>query len=660
MSLLAAALAIWLAGGFASLCAGSRRRLATRIGVGTAVAGSTLALAGVQRLLFGGGAAETVMLPWAMPLASHLSCSLDSLSAVFVALTALLTALAAIYGAGYLRHAPANQPPAVSWGLFNLLTASMTGVFVAANVLFFLLAWECMSLASFGLVLSEHDRPDVRRAGLIYFVATHLGTALLLVMFLLLGRETGSLDFSTFHALRTPGLAGTLFLLAVAGFGTKAGFMPFHVWLPEAHPAAPSHVSAVMSGIMIKTGLYGLLRTILWLGPPPFWWGGLLIAIGALSGVLGILLALAQQDLKRLLAYSSVENMGIMTLGFGLGLVGLASHHPTAAVLGFAGGLFHAANHAFVKSLLFFSAGSILHATGTRTIDRLGGLLKTMPVTGAAFLTGAAAICGLPPLNGFISELLIFAAAFQLLAGATLPVAVAALTAIVSLALIGGLAVACFAKAFGAAFLGEPRRPLPAPVHEAGPCMRAPMLALAGLCFLIAAAAPTTLRLLAPAAQLYLGDAAPAAWVDLVSMPLAIVACAGACLLGLTALLLALRRFLLSGRSVTASVTWDCGYAAPTARMQVTASSFAQPLLWVMRYVLLARRRFSSPRGLFPAEAACASETPDIYQDRFYRPLFAAVEKALARLSWLQHGKLNLYILAIVLALLVLLFWKMR
>ena len=259
------------------------------------------------------------------------------------------------------------------------------------------------------------------------------------------------------QGIHTQGLAGVLFLLAVIGFGTKAGFMPLHVWLPEAHPAAPSHVSAVMSGVMIKTGIYGLMRAFTFLGTPPLWWGWVLVAIGLTSGVLGVLFALAQHDLKRLLAYHSVENIGIIALGLGVGLLGMSTGSPVLIVLGFGGALLHVLNHALFKGLLFLGAGAVVHGTGTREIDQLGGLLKRMPWTAATFLVGAVAISGLPPLNGFVSEFLIYLGAFKGGISTGGPVAVPLLALIAGLALIGGLAVACFTKAFGIVFLGEPR-----------------------------------------------------------------------------------------------------------------------------------------------------------------------------------------------------------
>ena len=388
-----------------------------------------------------------------------------------------------------------------------------------ANGLLFLMCWEGMSLASFFLVMSEHERESVRRAGWTYLVAMHLGTAFLLVLFLLLGRDSGSLDFDRFSV--GPGTAGVAFLLAIVGFGTKAGFIPVHVWLPEAHPAAPSHVSAVMSGVMIKTGIYGLLRTLTFLGPMPAWWGWTLLATGVVSGILGVLFALAQHDLKRLLAYHSVENIGIIALGLGIGMLGVSYGIPAMAVLGFLGGLLHVFNHAIFKSLLFLGAGAVQQSTGLRDIEHLGGLLKRMPITGGAFLVGACTISGLPPLNGFVSELLIYLGALAGVAEGNRASghswALLGVLVIGGLALIGGLAGACFTKAFGCVFLGEPRSAQAHDGREAGSTMRVAMLLLAGACIVIGLTAPlwpivmegAVLQLIPASAQLGFGDSKP-------------------------------------------------------------------------------------------------------------------------------------------------------
>ena len=326
------------------------------------------------------------------------------------------------------------------------------------------------------------------------------------------GLRTALIFLSLFSTQHQPiSRAGLIFLLALIGFGTKAGLAPLHVWLPEAHPAAPSHVSAVMSGVMIKTGIYGLLRVLTFLGPPPPWWGWTLVGLGAISGIYGVLFALAQHDLKRLLAYHSVENIGIIVLGLGLGLLGIHYRNAPLAALAFAGSLLHVVNHAVFKSLLFLGAGSVLHATGTGEIEELGGLWKRMPVTGAAFLIGAAAICGLPPLNGFVSEWLIYAGALKgLVADLRIDARIASTLGIGALALIGGLAAACFTKAFGVVFLGEPRGPHAEHAHEAAAAMCLPMVLLAVACLTVGLCGYRVPDLLRPAIQVLTASSMPA------------------------------------------------------------------------------------------------------------------------------------------------------
>ncbi|HPA79121.1 MAG TPA: proton-conducting transporter membrane subunit, partial [Kiritimatiellia bacterium] len=416
--------------------------------------------------------------------------------------------------------------------------------------------------------------------------------------------------------------------------------------------------------VMIKTGIYGLLRSLTYLGTPPPWWGWLLIGLGAASGILGVVFALAQHDLKRLLAYHSVENIGIILLGLGMGLLGLSYEHPLVAFLGFAGGLLHVINHAVFKSLLFLGAGSVLHATGTREIDHLGGLLKRMPITGLAFLIGSVAICGLPPLNGFLSEFMIYLGAFvALTATPALPLGAPAASVVVfaALTLIGGLAVACFTKSFGIIFLGEPRSEAAVRAHECGLAMRIPMLILAALCVILGLSGAVLPRLLNPAVQVMTGQQilATSAGMDIGRLlgnialfPLAAIALAGCLFL--------LRVRLLKGKPVAETGTWDCGYAATTARMQYTASSYADPIVRLFKFFLQTRKKFISPKGFFPEKSSFSSTTPDFYRERMYRPAFHAVEKFLTRLQWLQHGRLNLYILCIMVTLIALLIWKLK
>lgn len=654
MQLLLASLLLLVLSGLLSWALGDSKA-ATRAGVWGGIAACAVGLVPAVQALLGTPIPE-LRAAWDVPGGSFY-VGLDALSALFLVPILALSALGLLYGSEYMAH---SRRPRGHWLFYNLLTASMALVVLARNGVLFLVAWETMAVASFFLVTTDDDRESVREAGWTYLVATHLGTAFLLGLFALLGRYAGSLDFDRFEALAglPAGAAAAAFLLAVVGFGAKAGFVPFHVWLPEAHPAAPSHVSAVMSGVMIKTGIYGLVRALTFLGPPPAWWGWTLVALGLVCGIGGVLFALAQHDLKRLLAYHSVENIGIITLGLGTGLLGLAKGVPAVAVLGFAGALLHVINHAVFKGLLFLGAGSVLHAAGTGDIDHLGGLIKRMPRTALAFLVGAAAIAGLPPLNGFVSEYLIFLASFR---GATSPatgLAVPLMVGLAGLALISGLAAACFAKAFGIVFLGEPRSAHVEHAHDPGAPMRLAQGVLAGACVAIGLAAPLSVHAVLPAAGVAMG--LPATDVLGTHAPgLGGITTSFAALFALAAALAWLRRRLLAGRAVGETGTWDCGYAAPTARMQYTASSFAQPLTDLFQAVLRTRAALTPPQGLFPGAAACATHTPDVCREGLYRPLFEALGRGLVGLRRLQHGNLHLYILYIALTLLVLLAWKL-
>jgi formate hydrogenlyase subunit 3/multisubunit Na+/H+ antiporter MnhD subunit len=645
-----------LAGGLGALFCGRRSRLAGFFGAGGALLGAGTGLATALPALLG-RTPPLLRLDWGLPMGSF-SLALDPLSAFFAVPVLGLCALAALYGTEYMESYSSRRALGPSWFSFNLLMASMLVLTAARDSVLFLIAWEVMTLASFFLVVFEDEKESVRQAGWTYLVAAHLGTACLFLFFMLLGREAGSTDLSVAPAF-PPRLAGAAFLLALVGFGTKAGFMPMHVWLPEAHPAAPSHVSAVMSGVMIKTGIYGLLRALTLLGAPPPWWGWCLLAIGAVSGVLGVLFALAQHDLKRLLAYHSVENIGIIALGLGLGLLGRAHGMPLVSLLGFGGALLHVLNHALFKGLLFLGAGSVLHAAGTRDMEHLGGLLKRMPWTGTSFLVGSAAICGLPPLNGFVSEFLIYLGAFSAVVGGA-----ASWGALVIgvLALIGGLALACFTKAFGVVFLGEPRGEKAAAAHECGWPMRLSLATLAAGCVLIGLWGPLVLLWSREALLQVSGMRAQAFQTLLFSgvlPPLLWVSVAGAILLAGLILAAVARARLLRGRPVSESGTWDCGYAAPGARMQYTASSFAQPITGLFAGFLRGRARAAGPEGYFPAGASYATETPDLFRERFYVPVFSAILRLAWRLRWLQHGRIQLYVLYIAMTLLVLLLWRL-
>lgn len=614
------------------------------------------------------GDEPSLALRWNPALGASFTVGMDMLSGVFLLPIYALGAAAAAFGAGYMRSEHGRRAAGTSWLFYALLVAGMAMVVLARNAMLFLVAWETMSLSSFFLVTTENEKESVRQAGVTYLIATQIGTAFLFVLFLLLGvggaavddgAGAATLDFSRLGPAGG-GAASAAFLLALVGFGTKAGIVPLHVWLPEAHPAAPSHVSALMSGVMIKTGIYGIVRVLTFLGAPAVWWGWTLVAVGAASGILGVLFALAQHDIKRLLAYHSVENIGIICLALGLGLLGSSLGVPVLAVLGFAAGLLHVVNHALFKGLLFLGAGAAVHAAGTRDLDMLGGLARRMPVTAAAFFIGAISICGLPPFNGFVSEFLLMSGALGAVAGAGVAAAAAGALVVASLALIGGLAAACFTKAFGVAFLGEARTGGAAIAREAPASMLAPMLALAAGCLAVGLLGSFAAGAIAPLAAALAG---PSSAGSLVLLParegLSRVLVAAAILGGIAVLLVVLRALLLRGRTAASAPTWDCGYGAATPRMQYTSSSFAQPLLAVFRGLLGTRQGGTAVEGMFPRGARFSSETPDPFEHGMFRPLFRGMGWLFSRLRLLQHGRLQLYVLYIAAALVILLVWKL-
>ncbi len=599
---------------------------------------------------------ESFLADWPLPI-GEIHVGLDSLSAFFLACIFVISGLVTVYGAGYLRPYIGKRRLAPALTFFNLLVAAMVALVIARDGIFFLVAWEVMSFASFFLVTFENDREDVRRAGMTYLIASQLGVAFLFAMFALLGHSAGSFNFDSFAGNVPAGgsLAGICFLLAVVGFGTKAGFVPLHIWLPDAHPAAPSHVSALMSGVMIKMGIYGLLRTLLFLGSPPAWWGALLVGIGIVTGISGVLHALTQRDIKRLLAYSSVENIGIIALGLGVGIIGQSHGNGAVAFLGYAGALLHVFNHGLFKSLLFEGAGSVLHATGTRNIESLGGLYRHMPVTGLTFLAGSLAICGLPLFNGFASEWLVYLGAFQ--AGSGLPAAwgVTAIAAIPALALIGALAVACFVRAFGVVFLGESRTEAVTGAHEAGIAMRLPMIVTAVLCAVVGIWPAGALRLIAPAVQMFTHAAATTETLE----SLTAITRIASVLAGLVIVLVLARKVLLRGREVSQAPTWGCGYALPTPRMQYSAASFVEPLLRPFMALIPIRVRRDGPNGFFPVKATYEERLGDAAGERVLAPASRAFIQALSRVRIIQQGRIQLYLVYIAATLVILLVWQL-
>ena len=654
-----AAILLIVLGGAAAVVLRARGRWGQLAGQAGAIAGCAIGLAGAVRVL-AFGQTQSLSAGAFMP-GGAIHLEIDPLAAFFLLPVFGLSILTAIYGGSYLSGRDEGSGSAATWLHLNLLTAGMAVVVAAHDGLLFLVAWEIMALSPFFLVIFDDRQAPVRHAAWTYLAATHLGTAFLLVLFVLLGARAGSSDFDAYVTVlkADPTLCSVAFVLALIGFGAKAGIVPAHVWLPEAHPVAPSHASALMSGAMIKIGIYGLVRMLSLLGTPQPWWGWTLIAIGASSGVLGVLFALAQHDLKRLLAYHSVENIGIILLGIGLGVLGLATGMPALAVLGFAAGLLHVVNHSIFKGLLFLGAGAVQHGAHSLELEELGGLLSRMPWTGTAFLVGAAAIVGLPPLNGFVSEFLLFYAGFVGVLQPAPVTALAGLAAIVIMGLISGLAAACFAKAFGIVFLGSPRSLAAAAAHEAERPMLAAMAVLAVLCVIIGLGAPLVISALADVVAVATGAAAGSIRAQLApaiaSLLITVAIFVVLILLAVAVWLLRARR--LAGRRIGRGPVWGCGYLFPSPRMQYTASSFAQPLTTQFHLFVRNREAFSPPQGYFPRAASYASDSGDPWLRLLFAPTFRWFDRIVGRLNVIQHGHIHVYVLYVAATLVALLFW---
>ena len=582
------------------------------------------------------------------PLGAAGLLRLDPIAAFFLIPILLLSASGSIYGIRYFGDG--HEGAARLRVLYGLTTACLALLVAAAHAITFLLAWEGMAITAFLMVITEDREPETQRAGWIYLIATHTGTLCLFGAFALMASTLGNFAFSGFSSgFASTGRGTLVFCLFLVGFGIKAGIFPFHFWLPVAHAAAPSHVSSFMSGVLIKMGILGLVRLLAWVPDPPLWWGGLLVVLGAVSGILGVAFALGQHDLKRLLAYHSIENIGIILLGLGIGTLGKSIGSPSVQILGYAGGLLHVLNHSLFKGLLFLDAGSVIRTMGTRDLERMGSLSRTMPVTGATFLIGAWAICGLPPLNGFVSEWLIYLAAFRGLAVSHLPWTIIALSA---LALIGALALACFAKAYGTVFLGHPRSEEVRGAHEAPRAMLIPMMVLAGCCVAVGLAPFLLAPVLDPLVACASGVQTLPSLRGFANLP--ILSAAAALLLGLAWLAWHWSRSSSARGDVP---TWDCGYLAGTARMQYSASSFADGLVSGMKFMLWPRVHLRRIAALFPKAGRFHSQVPDPVLDRLGEPGLDLAARGLAVMRILQSGQLPLYLLYVLLTLLTLLIW---
>jgi hydrogenase-4 component B len=625
-----------------------------------------LGLAG-QVLLFGAPAPERLVLPLGLPwLGAHFR--LDSLAAFFLVVVNLGAAAASVFALGYGRH---ERAPGRVLPFYPAFLAGMNAVVLADDAFTFLLAWEFMSLVSWALVMAHHDEPGNAHAGFVYLAMASFGTLALLLAFGLLAGAEGAYAFDAMRAHAPAAAAASIALaLVIVGAGSKAGVVPLHAWLPLAHPAAPSHVSALMSGVMTKVAIYGFVRIVFdLLGAPQVWWSLLVLALGGATAALGVLYALMQHDLKRLLAYHTVENIGIIYIGLGLALAFRANGLPWAAALALTAALFHVLNHSLFKSLLFFGTGAVLVATGERDMERLGGLIHRMPLTAFTFLVGAAAISALPPLNGFVSEWLTFQ---SILVSPQLPqwslrFMVPAVGAL--LALSAALAAACFVKAFGITFLGRPRSDAAAAAQEVDGFSLSAMGLLALLCLLAGIVPGAVIDAIAPVSQALLGERMPAQlgqpWLSIVPIEEARSAYNGLLVFVLVALSTAVVVFAIhrwASHAVRRSAAWDCGFPDPSPLTQYSAGSFAQPIRRVFgTLVFAAREHITMPPPGDTGPARLEVVLRDLVWEVLYEPVAGAVRYTAGRLDALQfltiRSYLSLVFGVLVLLLLVLVVW---
>lgn len=590
----------------------------------------------------------------------------DPLTLFFLLVIALVCAPSAVFSIGYLRGEYSKRKTIIATVLLVLFVLSMCMVVTAGNLFSFLVFWELMSLSSYFLVVFDYKHEKSVRAGTIYLIMTHIGTTSLMAAFFILYTHAGSFDFLTIKqaaAAMPVQMRNIVFLLLLFGFATKAGVVPVHIWLPYAHPQAPSHISSIMSGVMIKTAIYGMIRFfIMLLGPGSSWWGALILSLASVSCLVGVIYALMDHDIKRLLAYHSVENIGIILLGIGAAMLFAAKGLALCAVLGMCAGLYHLVNHALFKGLLFLCAGSIVKATGTRDIEKMGGLIKVMPWTAVFFLIGAMGISALPPLNGFVSEWLTFQAFFAGILQSQGWIRLFMVLCVAALALTSGLAAACFVKAFGITFLAMPRSYRAEQAKEVSVSLKAGMGFLAVMVVLFGVGAGFIAPHIYRVAQDILGVSGSAftfKWFNLnlpvnptISISPVIIA---VLLLVFCLLVWGWFKFGLNTKTVRYN-TWDCGYYVLDARTEYTATAFSKPFRIAFSFFLLPYRKSKKLWDSFYHVRSFTYEThtTPVFERHFYEPLLRVIYNIAVKFKKIQPGIINLYLLYIFLAMLIL------
>lgn len=572
---------------------------------------------------------------------------IDQLSAIFIVVISLMSSLGIFYARDYMKPYLNKKKDFSSHCFFLLLlVASMLLVTTVKNCFFFLVIWEIMSLSSFFLILFDAEKKEVRKAAVKYLIYMHLSIIFIIAMFANLSNLASSFDFNEISNIlvKNPTLANLSFLLGFIGFGIKAGFVPFHNWLPDAHPAAPSHVSGIMSGVMIKTGIYGILRMITLIGVPSKSISYVVLAISVLSALYGVLYVITQRDIKRFLAYSSIENIGIIGIGIGIGMLGLAYSNPLAAIFGFAGAILHVLNHSIFKELLFFASGNVYLKTHTKNIEELGGLIKKMPLTALMFIIGSVAISGLPPFNGFISEFLIYAGMFLGIPSSEISLFVTLVISIAALALVGTMAILCFSKATGVMFLGEPRSvDLQNIKNDVEKNMLVVMSLLSLASLLIGLFPQYVIKfILSPVYFIVRTQSSLSVFNNVVYL-LQYLSNIFFIFLLVLILFVLVRKFI--NKKSRNHNTWGCGYDRANSHMQYTASSYANLFVSTLKPLFKRISHIKKPKELFPKEAYFELEIEDIEEAYIVEPIIKLDEKILAKFERIQNGNMQQYIL---------------
>lgn len=582
--------------------------------------------------------------------------SIDPLSAWFMLIINLTCLNGALYGIGYMKTYR-NQKSNITfhWILYVIMHAALLWVCMVQNGLAFLMVWELMSISSLLLVIFEHEKPDTIKAGMNYLIQMHLAVALLTIGFIWVYLAEGSFNFSAIGAFFSHNNPIWLFLIFFTGFGFKAGFIPLHTWLPHAHPASPSHISGIMSAVIVKMGIYGILRVITYLDSQWLQIGVAVLILSLGTSFYGILNASVHRDYKKMLAFCTVENMGIIGIGIGIGLIGKGTGNNFISFIGFSAALFHTLNHSLYKALLFFTAGNIYQQTHTRNMEHLGGLIKVMPVTAFAFLCGSLAIGGLPPLNGFISEFLIYTGLMEGIKAPNIELNLLMIISIAVLAIVGGISMLTFTKSFGTIFLGSPRLSLDHHPKEVSIIMQIPLWIIIALMLLIGLFPNFILILIQPVAQVFNPDYLPAATLSVLNPTLVMTGRVSLLLIALVVFIYFIRSRSIKNKVVVYGPTWVCGYIAPNTRMQYTGKSFTKMLAKMFSFFTAEKKEYREIKttDIFPTETRYRSHYSEFFETRIIDPLDKRLLRFMNYFSFIHNGQTQMYVLYGLLFILV-------